>query len=152
MTEPSNSPPAKLDENHRRSISITLQLVDKALCEWDNWANGKVQSGVMYRQKDTFSPVQKSEMRGKIAKIRQLIARLRDDLQLEISVVTTSQSIVGQAGLLWEMLLELDSRSLQGYGKVPDELARYLDPIANQLGAGMNEISRLFSRPTSAAT
>ena len=108
MAEPSNSSPAKLDENHRRSISITLQLVDKALGEWDNWTKGQVQSGVMYRQRDTFSPAQKSELRSKIAKIRQLMARLRDDLQLEISVVTTSQSIVGQAGLLWEMLLELD--------------------------------------------
>lgn len=152
MTEPSNSPPAKLDENHRRSISITLQLVDKALCEWDNWAKGLVQSGVMYCQQDTFSPAQKKELHRKIAKIRQLMARLRDDLQLEVSVVGTAQSIVGQAALLWEMLIELDSRSLQGYGKVPDELAQYLNPIANQLGAEMNEISRLFSRPTSAVT
>lgn len=54
MTEPSNSPPAKLDENHRRSISITLQLVDKALCEWDNWTKGQMHSGVMYRQQDSF--------------------------------------------------------------------------------------------------
>jgi hypothetical protein len=25
----------ELSDNHRRSISIVLQLVDKALCEWD---------------------------------------------------------------------------------------------------------------------
>jgi hypothetical protein len=107
---------------------------------------------MMYRQQDTFSPTQKDELHNKITKIRQLIARLRDDLRLEARVVGTSQSIIGQAALLWEMLLELDSRSLQGYGKVSEELARYLDPIANQLAAEMNEISRLFSQPTSAAT
>jgi hypothetical protein len=149
MAEPSTSPPAKLDENHRRSISITLQLVDKALCEWDNWAKGQVQSGVMYRQQDTFSPAQKSELGAKIAKIRQLMVQLRDDLQLQTRVVATAQSMVGQAALLWELLIEMDSRSLQGYGKVPDELAHYLNPIANQLGTEMNKISRLFSRPTS---
>src|SRR2546426_11060841 len=104
--------------------------MDKALCEWDNWAKGQVQSGVMYRQQDTFSPAQKSELRSKIVKIRQLMARLRDDLQLEIRVVATAQSIVGQAARLWEMVIELDSRSLRGYGRVPDELAQNLDPIA----------------------
>jgi hypothetical protein len=150
MAEPAKSPPVKLDGNHRRSISITLQLVDKALCEWNHWSKGQVQSGAMYRQQDTFSPAQKSELNSKIAKIRQLMARLRDDLQLEVSVVATTQSMVGQAALLWEMLIELDSRSLQGYGKVPDELAHYLNPIAKQLGAEMNEISRMFSRPASA--
>jgi exopolyphosphatase/pppGpp-phosphohydrolase len=142
----------ELSENHRRSVSITLQLVDQALCEWDDWTKGQVRSGMMYRQQDTFSPTQKDELHNKITKIRQLIARLRDDLRLEARVVGTSQSIIGQAALLWEMLLELDSRSLQGYGKVSEELARYLDPIANQLAAEMNEISRLFSQPTSAAT
>src|SRR5207237_7562797 len=107
---------------------------------------GKIDKGtgairVMYRQQDTSSPAEKNELRSKIRKFRQLMTRLRDDLQLEVSVVATAQSIVGQAALLWEMLIELDSRSLQGYGKVPEELARYLDPIANQLGVEMNEIS-----------
>jgi hypothetical protein len=56
----------ELSENHHRSISITLQLVDKALCEWDDWTKGKLRVGVMYRQSDTFSPEQKNELRNKI--------------------------------------------------------------------------------------
>jgi hypothetical protein len=63
----------ELGENHRRSISITLQLVDQALCEWNDWANGKVQLGIMYRQLDTLSPVQKHELQDKIISLRQLI-------------------------------------------------------------------------------
>jgi hypothetical protein len=38
---------------------------------------------------------------------------------------------------------------LQGYGNVPEELARYLDPIGKQLAEEMNEISQLFSQPVS---
>src|SRR5437870_1960045 len=34
----------KVSENHRRSISITLQLIDQALCEWDDWTSGRLQS------------------------------------------------------------------------------------------------------------
>jgi hypothetical protein len=137
----------ELSENHRRSISITLQLVDKTLCQWDDWTKGLLRSGVMYWQQDTFSPAQKDELRTKIVKVRELLVRLRDDLQLNPNVVATSQPMVGQASILWEMLAELDSRSLRAYGKMSEEVSRYLDPIGKQLAEEMNEISRLFSQP-----
>lgn len=141
----------ELSENHRRSISITLQLVDQALCEWDDWANGKLRSGVMYRQVDTLSLTQKRELRDKIGKVRQLMVRLRDDLGLEPKNIPVSQFIIGHASLLWEMLTELNSRGLQAYGKVPEELTRYVDPIGEQLAAEMNETARLFSKPITGA-
>ena len=100
----------ELSENHRPSISITLQLVDQGLCEWGDWSNGRVQSGIMYRQLDTLSPVQKNELQKKITKVRQLVVRLRDDLGLEPKNVATSHSIIGHASLLWEMLTEQQSR------------------------------------------
>jgi hypothetical protein len=145
----SSAPPIELSENHRRSISITLQLVDKTLCEWDDWANGRTHSGIMYCQRDTFSDAQKNEMRNKIAAIRRLLVQLRDDLGLIPNVVATSQSIVGQAAVLWEMLTELNTRGLQGYGKIPENLASYLDPIGAALGEEMNAIAHAFSQPTS---
>jgi hypothetical protein len=146
-----NLAPIELSENHRRSISITLQLVDKALCEWDDWVNGRMRCGVMYREQDTFSPTQKDRLRDKIVAIRDLLVRLRDDLQLEPKVAPTSQAIVGHASVLWEMLAELNSRALQAYGKVPDNLDHYLDPIGEQLAAEMNEIARLFSKSITGA-
>lgn len=139
----------ELSENHRRSISITLQLVDKTLCEWDDWANGHLRSGVMYREQDTFSPTQKVKLREKIAAIRALMMRMRDDLQLPPSVVVTSQPIVGHSSVLWEMLVDLDSRSLRAYGEVPEDVARYVDPMGQQLAAEMTAIAHLFSQPAS---
>lgn len=141
----------ELSDNHRRSISIVLQLVDKALCEWDAWIDRPPQAGVMYQQQDTLSATQKKRLRQRSSIVRQAILRLRDDLQLEPSRPATSQMIVGQATILWEMLAELNSRSLEGYGRVPEELAHYLDPIGEKLAAEMNEISFLFSRPHAAA-
>ena len=104
----------KVSENHRRSISITLQLIDQALCEWDDWANGRLQSGIMYRQLDTLSVVQKHELQNKIGKVRQLITRLRDDLDLEPKNVGTARSIAARASLLWEMLTELNEPESNG--------------------------------------
>lgn len=142
----------ELSENHRRSISITLQLVDQALCEWNDRASGHLRSGVIYREEDTFSPTQKTKLREKIATIRELLVRLRDDLRLQPNVLATSQSMVGHSSVLWEMLVDLDSRSLRAYGKVPEELARYIDPIAQELATEMNAITHLFSQPTAATS
>jgi hypothetical protein len=145
-------PVIELSENHRRSISITLQLVDKTLCEWEAWAKGDVRSGVMFGEQDTFSPAQKTGLRDKIATIRKLLVRLRDDLQLEPKAAPTSQLIVGHAAVLWEMLTDLNSRGLRGHGKTPDGLASYLDPIGETPCEEMNAIAHLFSQPTSEET
>ena len=150
--KPKPIPVIKLGENHRRSISITLHLVDKALCEWEDWANGHVRSGVMFREQDTFSTTQKAGMRSKILAIRELLARLCDDLQLEPKGAPTSQLIVGHAAVLWEMLTDLNSRGLKGHGNVPDDLASYLDPIGETLCEEMIAISHLFSQPTPGET
>src|SRR5262249_62257652 len=118
----------ELSKNHRRTISITLQLVDQALCEWEDWCQGKLRSGILHRQSDTLSRTQKDRLREKIATIRQLMAALRDDLDLGPKNVPTSSSIAGHASLLWEMLSEMNSRSLRAYGTVPQALGTYLDP------------------------
>jgi hypothetical protein len=77
--------------------------------------------------------------------VRELILQLRDDLQLQPSKPAASRLIVGQATVLWEMLAELNGRSLQGYGQ-PEELQRYLDPIGEKLASEMYEISIMFRK------
>jgi hypothetical protein len=103
----------------------------------------------MYQQQNTLSASQKTQLRTLIAKLRELMVRLRDDLELEPDKPTTAQLIVGQATVLWEMLAELNSSSLHGYGEVSPELATYLDPLGKGLTREMHEISRLFTESRS---
>jgi hypothetical protein len=135
-----------LDANHRRSISISLRLLDKALCEWERWADGEVCSGVLYQQKDTLSSGEKKQLRSEIANVRASIVQVRNDLDLESEILSTAQLIVAQANVLWEMLAELNSRSLVGYGNVAEDLANYIDPVGEKFAEAVNRISRLFSR------
>ncbi len=136
----------QVNDNHRRSLSVTLQLIDQALCKWDDWTSGHVHYGVMYCERDTLSSSQKIALRGRIEAVRKLIVRLRDDLCLESKSVPTSEPVMGQSSSLWEMSLDLTSQSLQGYGRVSAPLGQYLDPIAEQLAAEMQAIGRMFSR------
>jgi hypothetical protein len=138
----------KLAANHQRSISVSLRLLDQALCEWERWARGDLLRGVVYQQKDTLSPREKKQLNLRIATIRQRIAKLHDELELDCESVATSQLIVGRANVLWEMLAELNSRLLAGYGNVSAEMANYLDPIAEEMAAHRYEISRLLSSAT----
>ena len=137
---------AELKNNHKRSISISLHLLDRELCQWEQWINGLISPGVMYQQRDTLSASQKKELRARIKNLREVIVHLRDDLHLAPERPSTAQLIVGQATILWEMLAELNSSSLTGYGTVSSQLAAYIDPIGQSLTQQMYEISRLFSR------
>ena len=141
-------PPSEISENHRRSISISLQLLDKQICQWEEWIDGHIAPGVMYQQQDSLSASRKIELRRRIAEIREVIVQLRDDLKLEPQRLNTAQVMVGQATVLWEMLAELNSYSLRGYGEVPMELAHYIDPLGQVLTQQMHDIARLFSQPT----
>jgi hypothetical protein len=141
-------PPSEISENHRRSISISPQLLDKQICQWEQWIDGHIAPGVMYQQQDSLSASRKIELRRRIAEIREVIIQLRGDLKLEPERVNTAQIMVGQATVLWEMLAELNSYSLRGYGEVPMELAHYIDPLGQVLTQQMHDIARLFSKPT----
>ena len=136
----------ELSENHKRSISVSLHLLDKTLCQWEQWMSGPLPPGVMYQQRDTLSAAEKEELRARIAKLRELIVHMRDDLKLTPERPSTAQLIVGQSTILWEMLAELNSSSLHGYGAVSPQLAAYLDPLGESLTQQMSEISRLFSQ------
>jgi hypothetical protein len=134
-----------LSENHKRSISTSLHLLDKQLCQWEQWINSPPKPGVMYQQQDTLSAEQKRELQCRIAQLRHEILRARDELKLTPARPDTSSLIAGDANVLWEMLCELNGTSLQGYGEVPAELAQYLNPIGKALTEQMYEISKFFS-------
>jgi hypothetical protein len=141
----------QISDNHRRSISASLHLLDKDLCQWEQWLERPPAPGVMYQQRDNLSPPEKKEMRRRIRELRAEIARVRDELKLEPAQPSTASLITGQANILWEMLAELNRGSLRGYGTVAPELAEYLDPIGESLARQMYAISRLLSGSKTAA-
>lgn len=102
----------------------------------------------VYQPQDTLSVAAKKELRTRIKNMRELIVRLRDDLKLAPARPRTTSLIVGQATIVWEMLAEMNSSSLHGYGTVSSQFADYIDPIGESLTQPMHEISALFSKPT----
>lgn len=98
----------------------------------------------MYQLQDNLTARQKSELRRRLHSLRGELAQMQDDLKLEPARPELSSLIVGQANSLWEMLAELNSSSLSGYGKVSPELQQYLDPKGQSLTEQVYEIATLF--------
>ena len=106
----------------------------------------------MYQQQDTLSVTQKKRLRQKSSMVRQLILRLRDDLQLEPTRPASSRMVAGPVHHPLGNAGRAQQPFLEGYGQVPEELAHYLDPIGEKLTAEMNEISLMFSRLDAGST
>jgi len=50
-----------MNEGQRRIIEKTLSLLDEVLCEFDEWAKGRKNHSVLYREQNTLSVIQRNE-------------------------------------------------------------------------------------------
>jgi len=135
----------RVSENHRRVISTTLRLLDRAVCDFDELARGRRREGVMFREKNDLSSAQRSELSACVSRLRWIVHDMRRRLNLEPEVVTASREIGAQCAGLWEVLIETSSRYLRGYGQVPPALSRYVDDQIDSLAAELHKIRRLTS-------
>ena len=132
----------RISDNHRRSISITLGLLDETLCRFQSWAEGTHGQGVLYRQQDDLTHSQREKVLREIAAVRRLLGELKDSLALE----PTTQDL---AGAIWseslghlEALVELGSKYLRRYGETPAGFAEYFDPRIEAIIGHMVRIAR----------
>jgi soluble P-type ATPase len=120
--------PPPLGENHLRTISVTLSLLDEAAGEFLAWAGGRAGESALYAERNTLAPGARRVIAAEAAAIRGALADLRDDLGLGRRERDAARDIAARCALLWESLCELDASRLRGYGEVPPTLAAYLEP------------------------
>lgn len=136
----------KIGENHRRTISTVLSLLDQMLCEFDRIASGAESTSVMYREKNSLSPAQRTRLRAATTEIRNNILRIKETLSLEPETVDLAKRIWSQSSSFWEVLVETRSGHLRGYGEVPPSLTAFLDPRIDELIEQLTGIPRILRR------
>ena len=133
-------PVPNIGDKHRRGISITLVLLDQALCEFEQWARGRQAQSVLYEETNDLSPGQRERVLAEVAEIRVVLRELRDTLRLEGEIQSAAGAIWRASLGLWEHLAELEGKHLKRYGTPPAGLAEYLKPMVQQLEAGLERI------------
>jgi len=124
----SNHASIPISDNHRRGIGTALLLLDRTLCEIEEYARGREVRSVFYVEQNTLSADQRTSLLAEIAQMRGLLRELKDALGLEVETEDVGRKIWGECSTFWEVLVETKSRFLKRYGEPPDGLAEYLDP------------------------
>jgi hypothetical protein len=139
-----NEPSIELGWKHKNGIATTLALVDEALCEFEQWGQGREIKSVLYTENNDLQPEQREAILLQVAKIRERLLDLKDTLELEAKPRSLKTSMWAQCSALWVNLAEVTSEHLKRYGEVPAGLAEYLDPRVVELTGLTNEILRII--------
>jgi HEAT repeat protein len=132
--------PVEISQAHRQGITVTLTLVDRTLCEVEEWVKGRQVDSIFFKERNALSASQKERIHSEIARMRRVLEELRQILRLEASTEDAESAIRSKCAGLWEHLVELKAKYLRRYGEVPPDLAECLDPRADELIQGILHI------------
>ena len=126
---------------------MTLAFLDEALCEFEEWAQGRERGSVLYRERNTLSPRQRRALLAEIGRVRRLLRDVRDRLGLTASTQEAAQAIWGRGSALREHIVELEAKHLRRYGEVNADLAAFLDPRVEELLGCIDDILTIVNPP-----
>jgi hypothetical protein len=135
--------PPSLSDNHRRTLSTTLSMLDEMLCDFEERSRDADREAILFRRTNTLMPAELQVIDDEAARMRALLRELREDLHLTGAVRDVRTSIRSRAFVFWENLHDLETRRLKAYGDVPDGLAEYLDPRLRELNLHLMRIAEL---------
>lgn len=136
----------QINENFKNRIATTLLLLDEAICEFEQWANGRENKSVLYSERNNLSKDQRQEILLKIGEMQEVLKELQHELGLATKIHSGAQDIWGKCAVLSVNLEELKGKHLVGYGNPPKEMSEYLDPRIDRLIASVDYIFRLVEK------
>jgi len=84
--------------------------------------------GILYEYAGEIPQATKEQMRSILAEILEKLESISLELGLRKQVIELDKLIESRLSRIWVTLHESKSRGLRGYGAVPEDLKRYLDP------------------------
>ena len=135
----------EMTEGHRRNISTTFWLLDKALCEFRLWAEGRECKSVFYEEVNNLTPDQRIVLLNEVERMQSRLREVQEALHLECHSEGAADSIRSHTTSMWLYLVELGGKYLRGYGEPPPELLAFLDPWVRELLQCVQEISDIVN-------
>ena len=89
--------------------------------------------GIFYEYAGQIPETSKEQIRTILLEVLDRVTTIRSDLGLPKRTVELDKVIESRLSHIWVTLHESKSRGLRGYGAVPEELKRYLDPRMDEI-------------------
>ncbi|MDH7601784.1 MAG: hypothetical protein QHI38_06515 [Armatimonadota bacterium] len=132
---------SELTETHKRGIRATLVFVDEALCEIEQWAQGRELHSELYEEVNTLSDEQRRLLIEEIQEVRKVLAHLRDTLGLTKERRSACVAVHSLSCGIWPHLEELKGKHLKRYGDVSDDAIQSLSASVDKLIASTKRIA-----------
>jgi len=138
----------RLSESYGRAITSTLAIVEEMLSEMEVLINCKEPPSLFTETEDTIPASAKKNVLAKIRDMKTRISEIKDTLSLPRTTVRNTTLVLSRNGKIWELLCDLHTKKLKNYGRTPEGLPDFLDPLVSELISITEEIPKILRTRT----
>jgi hypothetical protein len=121
-----------LSDNHRRSLSSAIYLVEKITVEIENELCNPIDL-VMTKIASDKTDAELERIQTVLVEIKAYIEYMAIKYNLKSKNLDLNNVLRAQKSKMWEILCDSTSKGLRGYGKFPDEFAAEFDKDIDDL-------------------
>jgi hypothetical protein len=115
-----------LSDNHRRSVSSSIHIIEKMLIEIEN-VMAHPDNGVMLKTINDMPDMDEQHYSLAIDNIKKEIRYISEKYSLKPEEIKMSRIINSRKAKMWETVTDTSSRKLKGFKEFPKELAEEFD-------------------------
>ncbi|MCM8829694.1 MAG: hypothetical protein NC824_01660 [Candidatus Omnitrophica bacterium] len=123
----------KITVAQKNSISSVLLILNEVIDEIDDLCSTEGRKSILYEVVNNLDEKEKSNVLKTTGEIKELIKNISTVLNIKKKRYETKRSISSRVSSLWEMICEIESKRLKGYGDVSASLKEYLDPVVSRI-------------------
>lgn len=124
---------ASLNAHQRRSLEVTLRMLEEAVDDIHRTLEATPISGVLYQLENPYSVAERNEIRKLTEEVRRILHECRERWGLQTEFKTLDAIVRSKMTVLWADLSDCLSSKLRRYGPVPDAAQREVDERVGQL-------------------
>jgi hypothetical protein len=125
--------PPPLNESQKRSLSVSLQLLEEELFIIQLLAGNERHDGQLFSPDVDLNEIQQRALEKLIRNVLSYIHDLRQQFDLEVKTKRLSSRVMSTSGYFWAVLCDQKSNKLTRYGAVFQGLSDMLDPVLDQI-------------------
>jgi hypothetical protein len=128
-----------LSENHRRSVSSSIHIIEKMLIEIEN-VMAHPDNGQMIKTINDMPDMDKTHFKSALSNIKTEIKYISEKYSLKPEEIKMSRLINSRKAKMWETVTDTNSRKLKGFKEFPKELAEEFDRDIARLKATIDAL------------